>query len=260
MSLTGKTPKDTYKDLLELDNSNSGVDSTSRTIKTGDGSSTAISVSDRSCTVKSQTDNTTAFTVRDSEGTIKLLVDTTNDNIKGLGHIMNTQYAHFGISDEGLSGAAANTHYPIPFSTFDPDLATDLNFGTGTDPATSWTAADATATDAGNIVPMILYVPDNISIDAVYSIEGGDHASGDTTRMHLFSYDYTSGSSSVLTNGTLLALNSDVTNAGSEQTYLSTWTISSSSVTAGKAILAFWEQDGTNGDYSVSITVKYHLI
>ena len=168
-------------------------------------------------------------------------------------------YATFGISDDILAGASANTHYPIPFSNHDSELSLDLNFGTGTDPATSWTAADAGATDAGNIVPMIWYIPDSIVIDAVYSMEGGDHASGDTTRMHLFSYDYTSGSSSVLTNGTLLAYNSDVTNAGSEQTYLSTWTINSAAVLSGKAILAFWEQDGTNGDYSVSVTVKYHL-
>ena len=63
------------------------------------------------------------------------------------------------------------------------------------------------------------YVQDNISIDAVTSIEGADAATGDTTRMHLFSYDFTSGATSCLTNGTLLAHNSDVTNAGSEQPY-----------------------------------------
>jgi len=167
-------------------------------------------------------------------------------------------YATFGISED-LLNVSANTHYAIPFSNHDSENAIDLNFGTGTDPATSWTASDSGATDADLIVPMIWYIPDNIVIDAVYSIEGGDNASGDTTRMHLFSYDYTSGSSSVLTNGTLLAHNSDVTNAGTEQTYLSTWTIDSASVSSGKAILAFWEQDGTNSDYSVSVTVKYHL-
>ena len=73
------------------------------------------------------------------------------------------------------------------------------------------------------------------------------------------SYDFTSGSTSALTNGTLLGHNSDVTNAGSEQAYLSTWTIDSSSVVSGKVILAFFEQDSTNGDFSVSVTVKYHL-
>ena len=103
------------------------------------------------------------------------------------------------------------------------------------------------------------YIPDNIAIDSVYSIEGATTATGDTTRMHLLSYDFTSGSTSALTNGTLLAHNDDVTNAGSEQAYLSTWTIDSSSVASGKVVLAFFRQDSTNSDYSVNITIKYHL-
>jgi len=170
-----------------------------------------------------------------------------------------TSYAYFGISDEETNSYSANTHYPIPFMTMDSGVAEDISFGTGTDPATSFTTADGATTDASNLVPMIWYVPDNIEIDAIYSIEGSDHATGDTTRMHLMSYDFTSGSTSALTNGTLLGHNSDVTNAGSEQAYLSTWTIDSSSVVSGKVILAFFEQDGTNGDFSVSVTVKYHL-
>ena len=104
-----------------------------------------------------------------------------------------------------------------------------------------------------------MYIPDNISIDSVYSIEGATTATGDTTRMHLFSYDFTSGSTSALTNGTLLAHNDDVTNAGSEQAYLSTWTVDSASVASGKVILAFFRYDTSNSDYSINITIKYHL-
>ena len=52
MALTSKTPKDTYKDLLEIDNSNSGVDGTARYIKTGDGTQTAIGLSDRNLQVQ----------------------------------------------------------------------------------------------------------------------------------------------------------------------------------------------------------------
>ena len=96
-------------------------------------------------------------------------------------------------------------------------------------------------------------------IDAVYSIQGADNATGDTTRMHLMSYDFTSGVSNCLNNGTLLAHNSDVANAGSEQPYLSTWTVDSSSVASGKVILAIFRSDSVNSDYSLSIKVKYHL-
>ena len=90
-------------------------------------------------------------------------------------------------------------------------------------------------------------------------MEGADASAGDTTRMHLFSYDFTSGSTSALTNGTLLAHNSDVTNAGSEQAYLSSWTVDSATVSSGKVILAFFRSDSINSDYSIKVIVKYHL-
>ena len=106
---------------------------------------------------------------------------------------------------------------------------------------------------------MLWYVPDNISIDSVTSIEGADDATGDTTRMHLMSYTFTSGSGSALTSGTLLAHNSDVTNAGNEQAYLSTWTVDSAAVTSGKVILATLRSDSVNSDYTINITVKYHI-
>ena len=71
--------------------------------------------------------------------------------------------------------------------------------------------------------------------------------------------DITSGATSCLTNGTLLAHNSDVTNAGDEQPYLSVWTVDSASVAAGKVILAFFKSDSINSDFSLQIRVKYHM-
>ena len=103
------------------------------------------------------------------------------------------------------------------------------------------------------------YVHDNITIDEVISLEGATSATGDTTRMHMYSYTFTSGSTSALTSGTLLAHNSDVTNAGSEQAYKSNWIVDSANVASGKVILAFFRSDSVNSDYSVNITVKYHL-
>ena len=260
MSLTGKTPADTYKDLLYVDNNNSGADSTVRSVKTGNGSATGLELSTRHLRFSPDADTTSTLTVRDADDNVKLQVDTTNDQVKALGHHINTQYAYFGISHSVSNGFLANTHHPIPFSNMATDDSEDtVGFGTSTDPATSFTTADDPATDASNLVPMFWYVPDNISIDSVIGIEGGDNATGDTTRMHLMSYDFTSGSTSCLTNGTLLAHNSDVTNAGSEQAYSSTFTIDSASVTSGKVILAFFRSDSINSDYSVNITVKYHL-
>ena len=260
MSLTGKSPADTYKDITYVDNNNSGVDSTVRDIKTGNGSSTSLKVSDRSCIVTSSTDNTGAFYVQDSGENIKLQVDTTNDQVKALGHHVNTQYAYFGIGGGTSANYAGSKHIAILYQNMNvASTADNFELGTGTDPDTSFTTADGTNTDASVVVPCLWYVPDNISIDSVIGIEGGDSATGDTTRMHLMSYDFTSGSTSCLTNGTVLASNSDVTNAGSEQAYLSTFTVSSATVTSGKVIVATFRSDSVNSDYSLNITVKYHL-
>ena len=260
MSFTGKSPAETYKDILQIDNSNSGADSTARTIKTGDGTSSAISLSDRHLKVKSNTNNTTALDVLNASDASKFSVDTTNNQVKALGHHVNTQYAYFGIGSDAQALLSANTHYGIPFFGMVNKISMwDVDFGTGTDPDTSFTTANTSSQYGSQLAGMLWYVPDNISIDGVYSIEGADAATGDTTRMHLYSYTFNSGSTSALADGTLLAHNSDVTNAGNEQAYLSTWTVDSANVAGGKVICAFFRSDSANSDYTTNITVKYHL-
>ena len=260
MSLTGKTLKDSYVDLLQIDNSNNGIDTSTRTIKDGEGTYSALSLGDDVVAVRPMNDDTTStFHVRSNSGTVVMQVDTTNRLVYGSGNIVNTQYAHFGINATGSNAYADDTHHSIPYTYAISSTLYPPAFGTGTDPATTFTTAEGNATRASDLVPMLWCIQDNISIDAVTSIEGADTATGDTTRMHLFSYDFTSGATSCLTNGTLLAHNSDVTNAGSEQPYLSSWTVDSSTVATGKVILAFFKSDSINSDYSINITVKYHL-
>ena len=220
MSLTPKTPADTYKDLTYIDNNNSGVDSTLRAVKTGNGSSTSVMVSDRALRIDASTDNTTAFIVRDADGNTKFNIDTTNDQVKSLGTHVNTQYATFGIGASNAENYTNNTHYCIPFGGVaygSPSIQDNITFGTGTDPATSFTTADGSATDASLLVPVMWYLPDAISIDSVTALQGLEQAGTNTTRCHLFSYTFTSGSTSALTSGTLLAHSDDLSNAGSEQ-------------------------------------------
>ena len=257
MSLTGKTLANTYKDLLQVDNSNNGVDTVLRNVKDGEGTSSSLYISDDSVRVFPTNDDTTsALSVRSNSGSDVLRVDTNNQLVVASGNNVNTQYANFSVVTTHFSSASANQHYAVPYANGNnASTTTYIDLGSGTDPATSYT----TSTDAYKLVPVMWYVPDAISIDAVYSTEGADAATGDTTRMHLFSYDFTSGSTSALTNGTLLAHNSDVTNAGYEQVYLSTWTVDSAAVASGKVILATFRSDSVNSDYSLNITVKYHL-
>ena len=159
-----------------------------------------------------------------------------------------------------LAGASTGRHFGIPFmSGATADSSNPTSFGSGTDPDTSFTTAESNGSRASDLVPLMWYVCDDISIDAVKHIEGADTATGDTTRLHLFSYDFTSGATNCLTNGALLARSADTTNAGSEQPYFDNWTVDSAAVTAGKVIIATMEADSVNSDYSAKIIIKYHL-
>ena len=260
MALTGKSPAETYKDLLTIENSNNGVDSTLRSVKTGNGSDSSASISDRALKIKSATDNTTALDIQNSSGSTKFVVDTTNSQVKALGTHVNTQYATFTVGSTESTGFDANTHEALTFGSANYGvLGNSPQFGTSTDPATSFTTADSSSSMASDLVPCLWYVPDAISIDSVYHIEGADNATGDTTRMHLMAYTFTSGSTSALSSGTVLAHNNDITNAGNEQAYSGTWTVDSASVSAGKVVLATFRSDSINSDYSLQVIVKYHL-
>jgi hypothetical protein len=170
-----------------------------------------------------------------------------------------TMYAFFGCNNGDMSSIAANTHYLVPFGLGHQSTINVVDIGTGTDPDTSLTTAHTASQMASEVCPSLWYLPDNVYIDEVNSLEGADQATGGTTRMHLMSYDFTSGSTSCLTNGTVLGYNSDVTNAGSEQIYLSSWTIDSPSVSSGKVIVVTFRADAINSDYSLNISIKYHL-
>ena len=260
--LTAKTPSATYKDLLKIENSNSGVDDTLRQIESGDGTGSALYIEKNSVKITPTTDDTALLDVKNKSGTTKLKVDSTNNLVSALGHNVNTQYAYFGTDYIDFSSSAANKHYAVPFSGANGGSSgtNDIDFGTGTDPDDTFTTADTNTQYASQLVPVIWRLPDNITIDSVTHIEGADNATGDTTRMHLKSFTFTSGATSCLTAGRLLAHNSDVTNAGNEQPYLSTWTVDSADVDANKVILCFFRSDSVNSDFSINVIVKYHLI
>ena len=256
MSLTGKSPSETYKDIAYVDNSNNGVTTSLKQIKTGSGSSTALQVSDRSLQVKSATNNTTALDVQNAGGTSKLLVDTTNNYVKANGVHVNTNYAYFGKNHTDAT-MVANSHYAVPFGTLSYD-AGYIILGSGTAPATSF----SNSTEAHELVAKIWYIPDSISIDKVTWFAGADTATGDTLRCHLMSYDIDKSNGSTggnLSNGVVVADGADITNAGYEQTYYQEMTIQSANISSGKAVLFTMRSDSVNSDYTISATIKYHI-
>ena len=266
--LTGKNPAESHKSLLRVNDDTNGIDATAENITDGEGTASALNLSDDQMLIKPVNDeNTAALFVRAKAGTPLLAVDTTNSVVKaGVGQFnVLIQYAYFGATSQATTANAAGYHYPLQFNCASIGLsdasADQLNiFGNGTDPATSVTTAEASDQRASNLVSYMMYVPDNIYIDAIYSVEGADAATGDTTRFHCMSYTFTSGSTSCLTSGTLIAHSDDETNAGSEQVYLNTWNMDSNTVAAGKVLICTFEPVSVNSDYAYTVTIKYHLV
>ena len=261
MSFTNKKLKDVYRDILHTDNSNSGISTSLKQIKCGDGDATALHLSTNAAKVQPASDSTANTAIYDADGNALFTVDSTNDLVKaGVGqHIVNTQYHKFQLGQTAGQGATAGLHTLLSGAggLFDDGLAlgTPSNMGTGTDPATSLTLSN----NAFSQLRYFWYIHYNISIDAVHSLEAADAADGDTTRFHLMEYDYTDGSANVLTNGSLVAHSADQVNAGYEQMYYNTWTIDSANISSGKVILCTMEADTVNSDYVADVTVKYHL-
>ena len=249
-----------YKSLLRVDD-NSGVTGTAVRCTDGDGVSSSIKVSNSELIVYPSS-NGNALEVDDTSGNEKFRVNTTVPYVRALHHYVNTQYAYFGVNFNDFSHPSANTHYAIPFSSGGggASASNDVDFGTGTDPDTTFTTANTDSQYAAQLVPVMWFVPDDITIDNVYAFVGADDATGDTTRIHLFQYTFTSGSTSALSSGSVVAHSTaDTTNAGNEQIYKTTLTKDVTDIDAGKVILAFFRSDSVNSDYSINITVKYHL-
>ena len=137
MSLTGKTIANSYKDLLQVNNSNSGIDTTARSIVDGEGTTSALSLSDDALGIRPQNDDTSSLlSVRSLAGTQLLIADSTLLVVKSLGHILNTQYKTFRTLQ--LS-AVAETWYALEFDGgIMPNIGDTL--GTGEFPATTFTA------------------------------------------------------------------------------------------------------------------------
>ena len=257
MSLTGRSVSAWYKDLLEIDNSNSGVDGTLRPIKSGEGTNSAVYVSTGKVKILPAADSTTTLDVQDKDGNNKLLVDTTNDYVKALGHHANTQYINFGISNVDSSGFSADTHYAIPFRNM-TSAASNLAMGTSTNPDTSLTISSTGHT----LVNMFWYVLDDITIDRAVWWHGADAATGDTTRAHIMQYDIVSDNSSTsgdLSSGVVLCDGADITNAGYEQSYMQQMTIQTANVDAGKAVFFVFRSDSVNSDFSINAQIKVHM-
>ena len=257
MALTNKTIASTYGDILQTDNSGSGRTANGTNIKDGLGQSTALTLGQNKLHVKPSSDQSDAVVVETSGGTDLLTVDTSNSAVK-LGTTQsyaNTQIQRFAIYD---LQPTADTHTSMMVDGMYSTLALPITFGTGTDPATTYTLGSSEANAAG-LTMASWYIPVAITIDEVRVIASGEAA--DSVNFHLFSYTMASGTGSDagdLSSGTLLAHNGSTLTTGADRVTTTTLTVDSASVAADKVVIATIENVGATTDLTAQLIVKYH--
>jgi len=255
MSLTGKTKASTYKDIIQIDNSNSGVDTTIRVLKDGEGTSSALAMSDDQIRIKPQNDDTTSVVeVQDKDGNTLFVVDSTNDAVQALGNNVNTNYETFGTV---FDGASASTHIAL-YNTGIARGGDEPAIGTGTDPDTTLTVSAG----GDDYTSCYWYVADDLTLDAVHFFVASGGNTPKTVRCHLMSYDVDTANGTTsgdLSNGTVLADGSDITGINDRAIDYQSMTIQSANVDSGKVILATFFQDDATDKITINMRVKYHL-
>ena len=251
-----------YGDLLQVDNSNNGVDTTPRQVKDGTGDTTSLYLSNSKLKIQPIADSTTNSVIYDKDGNILFKVDSTNDLVKaGAGqHIVNTQFKQFGVFD---FSPTAGTHHPLVVNN---GLSEGTNYtgdvngsdwgGTATNPATSLTISSASE----QFVPSVWLLQTNITIDEIQYVMSADGST--TVNLHLLSYDLATGTGSTagdLTNGAVVGDHASALTVGDDRASNGTITIQTANINSGKALVMFAENVGGTDDITCQVTIKYHL-
>ena len=267
-SFTGQALKDVYKDILQTDNSNTGISTTIKQIKTGDADGTSLYLSTQNAKIQPAADSTTNTVIYDKDGNALVTVDSTNDLVKaGIGqHTVNSQFMTFGMYD---FTPIAGTHYMMISSPvmYESSVWTDaVNGGawggTGTNPSTSLTISS----NALNLIPCTWLLQQNITIDEIQYVVTAEGST--TVNIHVMSYSMVTGSGSTagdLASGAVLAQTGSGSGSLSPVTVddarasNGTLTINTADVDDGKAIFVFFENVGSTVDVTAQVNIKYHL-
>ena len=258
MALTDKTVANTYKDLLHLNNSNSGATANGTVVQDGNGTNTGLTLGTGKVKFTPSADSTTTMLVQNASGTNILNVDSTNNVVKAgetLSNV-NTQYLRFFAHDINVD---SGTHIGVPLFGFVGAASVpnaNVTFGTGTNPS-----AASISNNGDDWIHYLHYADVDITVDAVTVLVGATTATGDSINFHLL--NLATGDSTTVdewSSTTVVADQSSVTvNAGYEQFYRVPLDIQSADVDSGNYLALTIEGNGTNSDYSVNALVRYHL-
>ena len=259
-SLAGKSPANTYKSLLKVADETNGVSDSLSQIEDGEGTASCLSVTRAQFHVKGLADSTGTLQVKNTGGSSILKVDTSNSAVLVGSSLVSATTQLLTFSAYRIV-PVAGTHYFVPLygmAEFAVGAAAEVTNGTGTDPDT--TVDKTTTTD--DLVTKLFPVPFNITIDAVKVLASNDSAADCVYNYHLMSYtmvaDGTTNDGN-LSGGVVLA-DGQATAVDYSVIKSTDLTIQSSSVTSGKVIACFVENETNTDDINLQVQVKYHIV
>jgi len=132
-TLTGKTPAQTYKDLLQVSNNNSGIDSTLRSVEDGEGTTGAIKLSTNKLQVRPAVNGTDTFEVTNSSGAVLFSVNTSTNVITAASGVKFSGDGSLltGVTPAGVGGASAVDNLELTADN-DSNGTGDIIFKVGT--------------------------------------------------------------------------------------------------------------------------------
>jgi len=271
MSLATKTPADSFGDLTFVDNTNSGVDATRRSLKTGNGNTSSLKLSTNALTVQPQNADGEAFLTKTVSGDDIFSVNTSTSKVKANGVLVNRGNKTFGLYD--LSPNAAGDHIPLSTSSFltcSGSTAYSPNevnggvqpFGTAANPATTLTITS----EAKFMLPCYWALSNHgIEITNVsYKIASDSDI---TANIHLMSYSVVAGAGSTagnLSSGVCNALTGSATDSlvpiASKDTQITNGnlTILEGTVAKDKVVICTVENVTDTADITIEVNVEYY--
>ena len=258
-SLAGKSPANTYKSLLKVADETNGVSDTISQIEDGEGTASCLSVTRAQLHVKGLADSTGTLQVKNTGGSSILKVDTSNSAVLVGSSLVNatTQLLTFSAYRLVPYSSSHHTFVPVHGMSEFVQHVQEIQGGSGTDPNT--TIDKTTTTD--ELVNMLFNVPFNMTIDAVKVLASNDSDADCVYNYHLMSYDMVADGTTNdgnLSNGTVLA-DGQATSVDRNVIKSTDLTIQSSSVTSGKVIACFVENETNTNGMNIQVQVKYHI-
>ncbi len=262
MSLANKSPKETYPDLLYVDNSGSGITSTKKPVNSGNGNVSCLELGTNSVRFIPQASNTTtAFVVKvlgsGSDGNA-FQVDTENRRVL-CGASQNnalTLMERFTVTN--LTPVAGYHHVMgLGSANYSASGLTTIKLGNSTDPAGSLDISSEV--DTSNFVNSYWYIPGAIRVIEAHILVGGSAASSaQTLNFHLMSYAMdTSTNYGDLSDGTVVLSSNNITDANEDVIKYISMT-GGGDVAQNRILVATIESSGTEV-CSANMLIKYHL-